>query len=323
MADLSAYINFSVRLDYTQNKILLTDTGTYLAGVDVNLVGKFDITHPDLIPEVGSWTLPDVTYVSGALTTSLRDLRRSSTNLPQTGNYTITYTIDHPDYTPTVLSRTFNFQYVPVAAVVTEGFDVFTPLLELVDETVYTVANFNSPTITRAWSVVAGTLGTVTGSTSTLDLAVSGDYYDATYVGTLLTTLIYQHSTLSYLSVKDSVGYSVDTSANTPPDTCSLLAFVNALKERADLLANTCQPYTEARATWQYATSLYMLILQNLLASTTDNVTDYVDELLVLYYNAVPNYTNTNTIIPPYTFCYPQGSILEGIYSSPYSSVYA
>jgi hypothetical protein len=312
LADLSAYINFSVRLDYTQNKILLTDTSTYHVGVDVNITGKFDITHPDLIPEVGSWTLPDVTYVSGALTTSLRELRRSSANLPQTGVYTITYTIDHPSYVPTVLTKTFNLQFAPVTGSITKNFDVFTPALTVSDTAVYTVANFTTTSTTRSWVATVGTVDTLMGSSSTLDLAVSGNYYDAAYVITLGTTLIYTHTTDTWLSVKWLVSASLNASANTPPDTCEMLAYLNTLKARLDLLIGACQPYDTAKKTYEYAADLYFHILERLKAGTTIGVIDYVNEFLVLYYNAIPATINTNSIIPPYTFCYATGGSGSG-----------
>jgi len=307
MADLSAYIDFTVQFDYTQNKFVLNDTSAYPGGVENDVTGIFEITQPDQIREDGDWNSPDIIYDSGSLTTALRDLRRNSQNAPQKGSYTIKYTVDHPSYTPTVLSRTFTVQYIPVTASITENFDVFTPELTLTDATVYTVASYTTASTTRAWSVVVGTVGTVTGSTATLDLAIATQYYDATYVGTLATTVEYNHTSLTYLSIKDIVSGSVDTSANTPPDTCSLLAYLNTLKARLDALISHCQPYDRAKANYQYASDLYFHILERLKAGSTTGVIDYVEEFLTIYYNTEPPYTNTNVPISPYAFCYPTG----------------
>lgn len=312
LADLSAYINFSVRLDYTQNKILLTDTGSYPVGVDANITGKFDITHPDLIPQVGSWTTPDVVYDSGALTTSLRELRRSSTNLPQTGVYTITYTIDHPSYVPTVLTKTFNLQFVPVTGSITKNFDVFTPQLRVTDAAVYTVGNFTTTSIARSWVAQVGTVDTLMGSLATLDLAVSGNYYDAAYVITLGTTVIYTHETYDWLSVKWLVSSSLSASAYTPPTTCELLAYLDTLKARLDYLIGTCQPYDAAKKTYEYAANLYFHIIERLKAETTTGVIDYVTEFLTIYYNAIPNTATFNIPILPYVFCYATGGSGSG-----------
>lgn len=304
MPDLSAYINFSVTLDYTQNKFVLNDTSTYPGGVETGITGIFDITHPDLIREDGVWATPDIIYSGASLTTALRTLRRNSTNKPQTGSYTIKYTVDHAGYTPTTLSRTFTFDYVPVTASITENFDVFTPNLNLVDATVYTKAGYTTASTVRAWSIVVGTVGTVTGSTSTLSLAISGSYYDATYVGTLASTVTYTNNTLTYLSVKDIISGAVSTKANTPPDTCSLLAYLTTIKSRLDLLIDTCQPYDTAKKNYEYASDLYFHILERLKAGSTSGVIDYVTEFLTIYFNATPPYINTNTAISPYVFCY-------------------
>lgn len=306
MADLSAYIDFTVQFDYTQNKFVLNDTSAYPGGVENDITGIFDITQPDQIREDGDWNAPDITY-SGGLTTSLRDLRRNSQNKPQKGSYTIKYTVDHPSYTPTELSRTFTVQYEPVTASITENFDVFTPQLRLTDATVYTRPSFTTSSLTRAWSVVVGTIDTVTGSTSVLDLGIGGDYYDAEYTGSVATTVVYAHTSLTYLSIKDIISGTVDTVANTPPDTCSLLAYLTTIKARMDELVNTCQPYEAAKANYEYAASLYFLILEKLKAESTSGVVDYVTEFLTIYFNTEPPYINTNTVISPYVFCYATG----------------
>lgn len=304
MADLSAYINFTVQFDYTRNKFVLNDTSAYPVGVANNITGIFDITQPDQIREDGSWSTPDIIYSGGSLTTALRNLRRNSQNKPQKGSYTIKYTVDHPSYTPTVLSRTFTVQYIPVTASVTESFDVFTPQLRLTDATVYTVASYTTSSLTRAWSVVVGTVGTVTGSTGTLNLGISGNYYDAAYTGGFATTVVYAHTSLTYLSIKDIISGTVNTTANTPPDTCSLLAYLTTIKARMDALVDSCQPYDRAKADYEYAAGLYFLILEKLKAKSTSGVIDYVEEFLTIYFNTEPPYINTNAIIPPYVFCY-------------------
>lgn len=307
MPDLSAYINFAVQLDYTQNKFVLTDNSTYPVGVAAGITGIFSIQQPDMINEEGDWNNPDVEWNGSALPDALRDLRRNSQNKPQKGSYTITYQVDHPDYTPTTLSRTFTLDYTPVTGEVTESFDVFTPQLRVTDATVYTQPNYTTASLVRAWSVTVGTVGTVTGSTATLDLGIGGQYYDAAYTGSFATTVVYQHASLSYLSIKDIISGTVDTTANTPPDTCSLLAYLTTIKSRMDALVNTCQPYEQAKADYEYASNLYFHILERLKAESTSGVIDYVQEFLTIYYNTEPPYINTNTVIDTYVFCYATG----------------
>lgn len=304
MPDLSAYINFAVQLDYTQNKFVLTDNSTYPVGVAAGITGIFSIQQPDMINEEGDWNNPDIEWNGSALPDALRDLRRNSQNKPQKGSYTITYQVDHPDYTPTTLSRTFTLDYTPVTGEITEDFDVFTPDLSVSDEVVYTRPNFTTASITRSWNATVGTVGTVTGTGATLDLAIASYYYDAAYTITLASTVVYNSTAYSFMSVKDVVNSTLSTTANTPPDTCSLLAYLTTIKTRLDELVNTCQPYEQAKANYEYAADLYFHILERLKAGSTSGVIDYVKEFLTIYYNAVPTYVNTNTAILPYTFCY-------------------
>ena len=304
MPDLSAYINFTVRFDYTQNKFVLTDTGTYPGGVANNLIGIFDITHPDQIREDGAWATPDISWSGSALTAGLRDLRRNAQNKPQCGTYTFKYTIDHPSYTPTVLTKTVNFQYVPVTGVITKSFDVFTPQLRALDNVNYAISGYTIASTVRSWVATVGTVGTVTGATATLDLAIAGVYYDAAYNIALSTTLVYNNSNDTWVSIKDVVASTLNTQANTPPDTCSLLAYLNTIKQRADDLAASCHPYEVAKKAYEYAANLYFHILERLKAGSTTGVIDSVNEFLTIYYNAAPAYVNTNTAIIPYVFCY-------------------
>lgn len=304
MPDLSAYINFTVQFDYTQNKFVLTDTGTYPGGVANDLIGIFDITHPDRITEDGAWTSPDISWTGSVLTTGLRELRRNAQNKPQCGTYTFKYTIDHPGYTPTVLTKTVNFQYIPVTGAITKSFDVFTPQLRAIDNVNYNIGGYTIGSTARSWVATVGTVGTVTGSTSTLDLAISSVYYDAAYTIALSTTVVYNNSGDTWVSIKDAIASTLTTQANTPPDTCSLLAYLTTIKQRADDLAASCQPYEAAKKAYEYAANLYFHILERLKAGSTTGVIDYVNEFLTIYYNAAPTYINTNTAINPYVFCY-------------------
>jgi hypothetical protein len=51
MADLSAYVDFSVRLDKSgmTPAIVLTDTSAYPVGVAATVTGVFSVTQPDNI----------------------------------------------------------------------------------------------------------------------------------------------------------------------------------------------------------------------------------------------------------------------------------
>lgn len=299
MADLSAHIDFSVELDFITNQIKLTDPNNYPTGVDADLIGIFTITQPDGVTIAGEWTSPEIYYSTGALVQASRTLRLTGTNKPQEGTYIIKYEVDHPDYVPTVLTKTFELSYPKPTGEVTESFDVFTPELLLTDASNYAVTGFAAPTITRAWDIDAGTVGTVTGSSSSLDLAISGNYYDAVYTGQLLTSVLYQHQTYAYLTLRDRHTFNISTAANTPPSISGLLTYLKAIKARLDA-SISCSQSAILKGEYEYAFVLYRHIRDRACAGDTLNLDDYIKEFLNIYYQRRYTYVNTNAIIPAY-----------------------
>ena len=71
-------MNFSVLLDKRQPSstgFKFTDTGSY-GGIEVNFTGWYTVLQPDgATVTVGSYASPVIFYSSGALTTSLSELR--------------------------------------------------------------------------------------------------------------------------------------------------------------------------------------------------------------------------------------------------------
>lgn len=299
MADLSAYIDFSVELDFITNQIKLTDPNSYPTGVDADLIGIFTITQPDGVTIPAEWTNPEIYYNSGALVQAARTLRLNGNNKPQEGTYIIKYEVDHPDYVPTILTKTFELSYTKPTGQVTESFDVFTPELLLTDASNYAVTGFAAPTITRAWDIDAGTVGTVTGSSSSIDLAISGQHYDAVYTGQLITSVLYEHQTYNYLTLRDQHTFNINTTANTPPSISGLLTYLKAIKTRLDT-SISCSQSAILKGEYEYAFVLYRHIRDRACAGDTLNLDDYIQEFLNIYYQRRYTYVNTNAVIPAY-----------------------
>jgi hypothetical protein len=107
MADLSGYIDFDLLLDFTQNKIILTDTGNYPVGVRQTLTGIVKITQPDGISVQGTFIpVPDIVWNGTDLTQAIKELRLTSKATAQQGTYTIVYQI-YDGVTVTTLTRQF------------------------------------------------------------------------------------------------------------------------------------------------------------------------------------------------------------------------
>jgi hypothetical protein len=301
MPDLSSYINFGVQFDLTTGVpvMILEDTSNYPSGVDEDITGYFSITSPDDGTDSGSWSTPDVYWNGASLTSKQLILRLSSTGNIQHGNYTVTYNVDHPSYTPTVLSRTFNVLYVAPTLNLVKNFDVFTPSLKYYDQTAYQRPGFDIPIITREWEATSIPTGTITGSSAIFDLAFSSDYYDADYSTDFLVNLVYQHSTYDYLVVVDEISTSLTASADTPIE--DLVIYLNDLKDELDSNINNDTLYKEYKSRYEYAASILFNIIQSCKSSIMAPLTRYMEEYLSIVNNFVyPPYTNTNQIIDPY-----------------------
>lgn len=302
MANLSAYLDFTVTLDFVQGKVVVKDTSTYPEGIAQGITSIVKVKQPDTITVEGNWETPDITHNGTGLTDAIIELRTQADNTPQQGTYAVTYEVDHPDYTPTTLKKSFQLSYERPEAVVREAFDVFTPNLSLEDLTDYNSSAFDAPTISRFWEVQVGTVGETSGTGATLDLALNSNYYDARYYISLTTTLTYQHSTYSYVTVKDRVFVDLETSANTPPTFTALLTYLKEIKERFDSLESDVKT-TTARQEYEYAESILQHIKSRICKSDTVNLYPQIQDFLNVYYERVSSvYTNTNAPIATYNY---------------------
>jgi hypothetical protein len=280
---------------------VITDNSSYPTGVANDIIGIVKVTQPDGIVREGDWNSPDIYFTSGSLVIAQVELRKRSDQKPQQGTYVVEYTVDHPSYTPTTLTRTFVLSYTPVGLTIEEQFDVFTPILKVQDSTDYEVGGFNTPTLTRLWNAQIGTVSSVAGTSSILDLIYSANYYDAAYDISLTTDATYQHSTYSYLSVVDRITDSIQVTANTPPDFDTLKAYLKTIKDNFDNL-ETCNT-KDAKDDYEYASALLAQIKSRLCDSDLVGLDKQITDFLNVYHGHVSvAYVNTNTPIPAYDY---------------------
>jgi len=289
-------LSFSVRYNLTgAPALVLTDT---TASTPVGLVGIFAITQPDGYTRTGNISAPDITAAGGSFSFPLT---LDSSGGVQCGTYTIVYTATAPGYFSTNFTRTYVFDYVAPVLVLTEDFDVFTPLLRYVDNTSYAKAGYTSGAITRAWTAVSTPTGTITGSTSTFTLVFGGQYYDANYTIGLTSSLLYSHTTYNWLTIQETVSKSLATYAQTPPTPTQIIQDISALKTLLNNAVDTCLEYAQLKADFEYAQTLLQHILDKVkVADMAGIYTDLKDLIAVLNGNQIPAYVPTNLPIPPY-----------------------
>jgi hypothetical protein len=297
MASLSPKISFDVHfLLGGYPTIQLTVVTSLTSGEQPNFKGHFSITQPDGINEIGSYDSPQVSASSLVFT---KQLRLSSNQEFQRGQYSITLFADHPDYTPGTFTRQFNFTYNPVTLKIVEQFDVFTPLLAYTDSTVYTKGNYSILSQASLWNAtcVAGAISSSV--TSSFNLAINGIYYDCTYNTTYDKTVIYSHSSDTWLSIQQTFSYDVISKAFIPQTSTTLLSYLTALKTAKD--AQGCNK--TLNDLYEKASVLYQHIRNKVCARATDKLKEYFEEFYRLTHNYQPYvYVNTNAVIAAYDF---------------------
>jgi hypothetical protein len=290
-------LSFRVMYDLTgPPTLVLTDT---TASTPAGLVGIFAITQPDGYTRTGNISSPDITFAGGSFSFPLT---LDSIGGVQCGTYTIVYTATTNILEPsTDFTRTYVFDYTAPTLVLTEDFDVFSPLLRYVDNTSYPRASYTNGPVTRSWTAVSTPTGTITGSTQTFTISYLGQYYDANYTIGLTSTLTYTHFTYPWLTVQEIVTKSVSTFAQTPPTPTQITQGITELKALLDNAENTCIEYGQLKADFEYSQTLFQHILDKVRVGDMSGIyTDLKDLVAVLNGNQIPLYVPTNLPILPY-----------------------
>ncbi len=311
MANLSAYLNFSVtlRYDLATKVIRIVDTSAYPVGVNAGITGIVSITQPDGIVVSGSFASPDVTWSGSALTVAEKELRVATNGQPQNGSYTVTYTVRHASYDDTTLTRVFTLNFTQPELVITKAFDVFTPEIRAIDTTDYDVTGLLLQNVTRSWSADIGTVGSTTGSTQEFDIAYSGQYYDAEYDITLESTVEWDLSSFSYVTIFKKISKTVSGSADTPKTIADLRDDLDAFKLELDALINNSDRYETKNTLYTKASLLFQQMVDRGRNGELTGLEDYHYEIVRLLNDGVsPSYTNTNTAIAAYNWGVGSGS---------------
>jgi hypothetical protein len=313
MADLSAYIDFNIRLEKSPSAsaMVLSDPDNYPVGVDTTLVGYFVITQPDTITVTGSFVDPDIEWNGSALTTATKELRLRATGGFQQGTYTIEYHVEALGYDETVLTKTFNLSYNSPTLTVTDDFDVFTPNLSVTDDTEYAQSAMTFDAVVRSWEAtiisVEGVSQDINASTQTFTLSYLGSFYDSRYEVSLTAIASYTLSAPSdWVTIEDEQELEETYYAFIPPTMIELLEMLTEYKETVDAGSCICGSGCASNcdtliSTYSLAVSLYSHIVGRGSLGETEGLGAYVLQLEKLLNNCVnPAYENTNEAIPEY-----------------------
>jgi len=288
--------SFNVKFDLDGTPTLvLTDTTT---SPPAGLVGIFEIIQPDGYVRTGNINSPDIPSAGSSFSFVLT---LDASGQVQRGSYTIKYTAAAPGYLSTDFTRNFQFQYAPASLVMTNQFDVFTPKLEYIDSTAYQISNYNNTAVTRAWTAVSTPTGTITGTTATLDVKFSNQYWDANYTITLTSSLVYTHQTYSWLTVEETITKTVSTYAETPPTVSQIISLIVLLKNTLENQVDTVNEFAQTRNDFEYAQTLFTHIVDRIkIGNTTGIFRDLSDLIAVLHNYQIPTYVPLNVPIAPY-----------------------
>lgn len=317
MANLSAYIDFSIEFDKSVDTpvMRLTDPNNYPAPVYLYMTGYFTITQPDGVTVTGSFTDPDIYWSSAGVTPALvvaeKELRLASDLTIQKGTYTFTYTVRCTGYTDTTLTKTFVLIYDTPTVAITNLNDEFTPSLKQQDDTIYTQPNFPTVTVTRAWTAnikyAGSTAQVVTGTVKLFNMAFGGQYYDAQYDITFEATTSTTGALLTYLTILDKISTAYTLDVYTPPILSVLLTELNTLYTQitdgtycGGVGCGCCDPIDYS--VWTEASELYQSIISDGLAGDTIGLYAKVVHLEKIFYCGIYNPTHTNGVIPAYSF---------------------
>lgn len=299
--NLTGQISFTVVLDLTGvPSLVLTAATTIAIGDQPNLTGTFTITQPDGITTTSGIAIAwnGTTYPSYTA-----PLRLGNDQLYQKGTYAIAFNAQCTGYTNGLFSRIWDMEYKPVLQTLVPAFDCFTPALLYNDTTIYGVGGYVVAAQSSAWTATS-IAGTVTSSAPLFDMAIVGKYYDCIYTIGYIKTLTYQHTTYTWLSVKQkfTVG-NIIKQAYIPATMTVMLTYLVNLQLLRDASITNCIQYSLLSIVFENASDLYQIMRARVCSGNTVSLIDTFTQFYGLTHNYQPFLAvNTNGVIPRYDF---------------------
>lgn len=313
MPDLSAYVDFNVALDKSVviPVVRVTDNGLYPGAVAPTITGVVSVTQPDGLSVVGNFITPDISWNGSALNVEEKELRLSSDSNFQKGLYVVTYTVRATGYDDTVITKSFTINYTAPIPKLKSLFDVFTPLLQYQDDTLYLQDPYTLDNTLRSWfatiTTANGTVENINGAGAIFDLSFENDYYDAHYDITLTAVMTYVMEVYPFVTLIDKITATAVDDAYTPATIPVLLTALTTMKEQIENGTYCgCEGCDDCSGCIDYevfskSMAIYLLLVERGRSGDAVGLDEYVIQLQKIFIcSGILNQTHTNLPITPY-----------------------
>ena len=279
-------INFSAQFivnEKTSSRVLrLTDTSTGFTLAK----GNFSVTFPDGSQVIHTdFTSPDISAPGGIVNISLiTDID----NTVLTGTYIINFVAINAALAEFTKQETFDFNWEkPIKAIANES-DVVLPDIKFVDSTPYETSGNFTGTLTRNFFTTTPSTSEVgvitkTGSGDILIPSHSSKYYEGIYVVKSDISVLYTHSSKSWLTVSyvDLLQETYDI--RETPTQEELVALINTYKDQIEMYKTTNpSQYEILNEEYDLVVGLYSHLLARYETTTLDGCKPILDQLLGL-----------------------------------------
>lgn len=239
-------IDYSVKFDLTSSpKMLVTDKSVYNSGNSTGVKIFITVTRPDGIIRKPTST-PDLDGDETKKPVFEYVLPLSPTDgKVAEGVYKIEYSFTIGTATPTVVTKTIEFDFTYLTLTTDQLINEFTPDVKVKDTTPnYTVTNYALSGLERVFSASNSVSGsnipniTTTGTTAeerTFDLKDSNSkYFDAQYSCTLEVTAEHIHQTYSWFTVKVKASKTETVHIFPVPTEIEMLSFFDTIRNQME-----------------------------------------------------------------------------------------
>jgi len=284
----------------TSTRVLrLTDTSTGF----VLAKGNFSVTFPDGSQVLHTdFTSPDITAPGGLTNIALiTDID----NTVLTGTYIINFVARNAAATEYILQQTFDFNWEKPIKAITNESDVVIPTITFLDSTAYETQGSFTGTLTRNFYTTTPStseVGLIT-KTSTGDILIpshSGKYYEGIYLVKSDISVLYTHTSKSWLTVSyvDLLQETYDI--REAPTQEELVRLMNEYKDQIEVYKTTNpSQYEILNEQYDLVISLYSHILARFDTATLAGCKPILDQLLGLLPPTEP-YTYKATMMLPF-----------------------
>ena len=296
---------------YVYNDVSMFSSSTlFMGGVNAvagtnsaeDVVGYATVTQPDGITiSIGSFAVPSISWVSGALTIAEGVLRLATDNNFQNGLYSITLYTRLAGYDDTTTTKTFDLDYSKPTAVLQPSFDLFTPAIRMQDSTSYAVTGLTLQSTTRSWTGTVTGVGSVSaGNVNPFDMVRSSNYYDALYVAVLTAVVQWQIAAATWVTVIDTITGTESEDAHAVADPDTLIGLLNDMFDA--LSGDSLCACSSQREQYVFAKTLFDHMMQRGRCGDTNMLYDMYRKLRMAINQNWTIATHDQSVLTAYDF---------------------